>query len=127
MTDGGTVEVPLWKDSECPLPAFPHESKLFLALLWYVNEEESISKVYYIRRCSQLMAEGVQNVCYRGDGSMQRGCDFIQFPVACGHTPGAIWLFHWPHWGYSGNITVLPTLVYCTILMGGVHIQKFQI
>ena len=31
------------------------------------------------------MTKNVHNGCYRGDSSMQRGCDFIQFPVIHGH------------------------------------------
>ena len=45
MTDGGTVEVSLWKDSECALLAFPREGKLFLTFLLNVDGKEGISKI----------------------------------------------------------------------------------
>ena len=87
--------------------SLPCEGKLFLAFLCYVSREESISKVYCIMIHSQLMAEGIQNVCYTGDSSKQRGCDFIQFPVILGHMPEAIWLFHWPHQGIKRTMSGL--------------------
>ena len=92
MTNGGAVEVSLWKGSESSLPSFSCEGKLFLTFLLNVNGKEGISKIYHMICSSSWLRVSIKPA--------------IEGTAAC---IGGMTLFNSNPWSYvRSNLDFLP-------------------